>query len=58
MVWSGPPNEQVLRPSADGRNRLHANCRRLVGSLHLLLKFNLNRFKPPRKKRSSPGLSN
>jgi len=30
---------------------LHANCKRLVGLLHLLLKFDPNRFKPPRKER-------
>ncbi len=30
---------------------LHANCKRLIGLLHLLLKFDPNRFKPPRKER-------
>jgi hypothetical protein len=30
---------------------LHANCKRLIGLLHLLLKFDPNRFTPPRKQR-------
>jgi len=30
---------------------LHANCKRLIGLLHLLLKFDPNRFKLPRKVR-------
>jgi len=30
---------------------LHANCKRLIGLLHLLLKFDPGRFAPPRKER-------
>jgi len=30
---------------------LHANCKRLIALLHLLLKFDPNRFKPARKER-------
>nr|WP_248595237.1 transposase [Candidatus Accumulibacter phosphatis] len=30
---------------------LHANCKRLIGLLHLLLKFDPSRFTPPRKAR-------
>ena len=30
---------------------LHANCKRLIGLLQLLLKFDPNRFAPPRKER-------
>ena len=30
---------------------LHANCKRLIGLLHLLLKFDPSRFTPPRKER-------
>ena len=30
---------------------LHANCKRLIGLLHLLLKFDPGRFAPPRKDR-------
>jgi hypothetical protein len=30
---------------------LHANCKRLIALLHLLLKFDPSRFKPPRKER-------
>jgi hypothetical protein len=30
---------------------LHANCKRLIGLLHLLLKFDPSRFKPPIKAR-------
>ena len=30
---------------------LHANCKRLIGLLHLLLKFDPKRFTPPRKAR-------
>ena len=30
---------------------LHANCKRLIGLLHLLLKFDPGRFMPPRKER-------
>ncbi len=30
---------------------LHANCKRLIGLLHLLLKFDPARFMPPRKER-------
>lgn len=30
---------------------LHANCKRLIGLLHRLLKFDPNRFTPPRKQR-------
>lgn len=30
---------------------LHANCKRLIGLLHLLLKFDPNRFMPPHKAR-------
>ena len=30
---------------------LHANCKRLIGLLHLLLKFDPGRFTPPRKER-------
>ena len=32
---------------------LHANCKRLIGLLHLLLRFDPNRFTPPRKERPS-----
>jgi hypothetical protein len=30
---------------------LHANCKRLIGLLHLLLRFDPGRFTPQRKKR-------
>jgi len=30
---------------------LHANCKRLIALLHLLLKFDPSRFKPARKER-------
>ena len=30
---------------------LHANCKRLIALLHLLLKFDPSRFTPPRKER-------
>ena len=46
---------QHLLPKGFRRARnfgfLHANCKRLIGLLHLLLKFDPSRFSPPRKKR-------